>query len=132
MLPVQAWPPGAPGRWGSPFSRPWLVIVGGPTYPCGLVVPKGTWLIHCRDCTTVGFRVRIDLGLQEPQPIRVPDPPPPPMWPPPPPQPAPQIIPPIWHVFTLVYPGQTTTVWSDGQNVKVCGQGRAMLMNVFS
>jgi hypothetical protein len=130
MLPVQAWPPGAPGRWGSPFSRPWLIDTSDS--PCGLTVPKGVWLIHCRDGAHVDFRVRMDFGFVLPQPVRSPDPPPPPMWPPsistpPPPPPTPW-----WKIFTLVWPHQTGTVWSDGQNVRVRGCGRAMLIQVFS
>jgi hypothetical protein len=97
-----------------------------------MCVPKGAWLIHCRDCAWVGFRVRIDLGLQEPQPISSPNPPPPPTWPPRVADDTPPPLPEIWRVFTLVQPWQTSTVWSDGQNVKVLGTGRAMLIQVYS
>ena len=31
---------------------------------------------------------------------------------------------------TVVNPGQTGTVWSDGWNVRVCGNGKAMLVKV--
>ncbi|HEX8837698.1 MAG TPA: hypothetical protein VF748_12230 [Candidatus Acidoferrum sp.] len=31
---------------------------------------------------------------------------------------------------TVVYPGQTTTVWSDGWNLRLCGNGPVMLIKV--
>lgn len=31
---------------------------------------------------------------------------------------------------TVVHPGQTTTVWSDGWNLRLCGNGQAMLVKV--
>lgn len=31
---------------------------------------------------------------------------------------------------TVVHPGQTSTVWSDGWNLRLCGNGQAMLVKV--
>jgi hypothetical protein len=128
MLPVQAAIPGAPGRWGSPFSRPGLIDLR--RHKRGLIVPRGHFLIACSEGAWVDMRVRMDL-THPPPPRRSPDPPPP-SWPPGKPWPLPHHRkPPWWAVFTLVRPGQTLPVWSDGQNIRLSGWGRAMLIHVY-
>lgn len=132
MLPVQAWPPGSPGRSLSPFSSPWLVDLR--RHPLGMTIPKGVWMVTCSSGAGVVMRVNLGLAVElvsQPElltsipPIR-----PLPMLPrcpPCPPRPPP-------HDFfvnhTIVAPNHTGTVWSDGWNVRLCGGGQAMLIKV--
>ncbi|HEX8837699.1 MAG TPA: hypothetical protein VF748_12235 [Candidatus Acidoferrum sp.] len=63
MLPVQVYPPGSPGRWGSPFSKPWLVDLR--RYPQGMTVPKGVWMVTCGQGAQAKFRVNLSLAVQQ-------------------------------------------------------------------
>lgn len=151
MQPVSAWPPGSPGRWGSPLSVPWLVDLR--RHPLGMTIPKGVWLATCRHNAGVVMRVNMSLAVEL---VGQPDlltsiPPivPLPMLPPIPCPPCPPPSPPWrgapWSAFpqgmdeddddiivnhTVVAPNHTGTVWSDGWNYRLCGQGRAMLIKV--
>lgn len=136
MLPVQAWPPGSPGRWGSPFSVPWLVDLR--RHPLGLTIPKGVWLVRCTANAGVVMRVNLSLAIQldgqpelltsippvQPLPL-LPAPPGPPPWPPQPCNGEDLIV-----NQTVVAPHHTGTVWSDGWNLRLCGCGGAMLIKV--
>jgi hypothetical protein len=44
MLPISAWPPGAPGSSLSPFGSPWTV--NAATSPTGFILPKGKWIVQ--------------------------------------------------------------------------------------
>lgn len=65
MQPVQAWPPGAVGQWGSPFSHPWLVELF--RYPEGMTIPKGVWMASCSHGASVIIRVNMALALEQTQ-----------------------------------------------------------------
>ena len=43
MLPVTQWPPGRPGSWGSPFSKPHQVDLRH--WREGFKLPKGVWMV---------------------------------------------------------------------------------------
>ena len=51
MLPVSAWPPGAPGASLSPFGKPREVCVSSN----GFVIPKGAWIVQCSSNRVVMF-----------------------------------------------------------------------------
>lgn len=151
MLPVSAWPPGSPGRWGSPLSVPWLVDLR--RYPLGMTIPKGVWMAFCHHNAGVVMRINLSLAVvQNDQPslltsippiVPLPLLPPVPCSPPPPP-PSQSWRGAPWSAFpqgmdedddcivnhTVVAPHHTGTVWSDGWNVRLCGGGRAMLIKV--
>ena len=152
-LSISAWPPGSPGRWGSPFSRPWLVDLR--RHPQGMTIPKGVWLVTCRQNSGVVMQINLSLAVElVSQPDLITSTPPIvplPMLPPiprPPPPPCPP-LPPQFPAYikyadefgapspndrivnhTVVGPCQTGTVWSDGWNLRLCGCGRAMLIQV--
>lgn len=147
MQPVQAWPPGSVGRWGSPFSVPWMVDLR--RHPRGLTVPKGVWMITCYLHSWVLMRVNVRLAVElTSQPAletSIPPVAPLPFLPPCPP--LPQSFPPPtqrvrttdfyedgdwddWVNLTVVHPCSTGTVWSDQWNVRLCGHGKAMLIKV--
>lgn len=129
MLPVTAWPPGSPGRWGSPFSVPWLVDLR--RHPLGMTIPKGVWLVTCHHNAGVVMRINLGLAVElvaQPDLLTsIPPVTPLPMLPPIPCAPGP---PPgdFFVNHTIVAPHHTGTVWSDGWNVRLCGSGRAMLI----
>ena len=138
MLPVQAWPPGSPGRWGSPFAVPWLVDLR--RHPRGLTIPKGVWLVRCSTNAGVVMRVNLSLAVElvgqpelltsippvVPLPL-LPAPPGPRPWPPAPSDGDDLII-----NQTVVAPCHVGTVWSDGWNLRLCGCGAAMLIKVYN
>lgn len=149
MQPVQAWPPGSPGRWGSPFSVPWMVDLR--RHPQGMTIPKGVWMVTCASNAGVVMRVNLSLAVQlDAQPdllTSIPPVVPLPLLPAPPTPPAwrtrrappPQIDyyedggTSDWIVDqTVVAPCHTGTVWSDGWNLRLCGCGGAMLIKVSS
>lgn len=129
MLPVSAWPPGSPGRWGSPFGVPWMVDLR--RHPLGLTIPKGVWLVTCHHNAGVVMRVNLGLAVElVSQPDLLTSIPPVTPLPMLPPIPRPPSGPPrdFFVNHTIVAPHSTGTVWSDGWNVRLCGCGRAMLI----
>ena len=149
MQPVVAWPPGSVGRWGSPFSRPWLADLR--RHPKGLTIPKGVWLITCDGCAWVSMRVNMRLAMElvsqpalltsippvRPLPMLPPCPRPPHRRPLPPPTQRVRTMdfyedgdPSDWIDIAVVKPCHTGTVWSDEWNVRLCGGGKAMLIKV--
>jgi hypothetical protein len=92
MLPVSAWPPGAPGEQLSPFGRPRTVNLA--LHRRGFVLPKGAWVVQTGPNRVLMFRPEVTHY----NPARVPGTgilpgqgpgygPPPPSWRPPPPLP---------------------------------------------
>lgn len=148
MVPVSAWPPGAPGRWGSPFSIPWMVDLR--RHPQGMTIPKGVWLVTCASNAGVVMQVNLSLAVElDGQPAlltSIPPVAPLPLLPPPPTPPSwpigRRVPPPTIDYYddggpsdiiinhTVVAPCRTGTVWSDGWNLRLCGCGAAMLIKV--
>ena len=92
MLPVSAWPPGAPGASLSPFGQPRVISLD--RHPRGFVIPKGAWVVRTTSNRVVMFMPPVELH-NPPRtpgtgflPGQIPPPPHPPLPPCPTPAPA--------------------------------------------